>query len=232
MNEMRISLLHPSRGRPQQAYETAKKWIEKAGQKIEYILSLDESDIYQKAYFEKYGFVGSDWPDRLGIHKTVTGFNCVLQKNTSVVEATNQAAKQSTGDILLYLSDDFDCPDNWANLIIEKVKDFGDTWLLKVDDCLQPFNVPVLTIPIMSRGLYNKLGYFWYSEYKSMFVDCDLYEVTKRMGVLKLAPELKFPHNHVSIGKAQDDETYRRSAANWAQGEELFKKRKAINFGL
>lgn len=209
-----ISLLHPSRGRPKQAFQTAKKWLDLAGQPVEYILSLDSSDTSN--YYDYYG----------------TGVNAIIKPNNSVVEATNRAAQKSTGDILLYLSDDFDCPDNWANLITEKVKDFGDEWLLKVDDCLQQFNVPVLTIPIMSRGLYNRLGYFWFPEYKSMFVDEDLYHTCKNNGWLRLAPELKFPHNHVSIGKAQDDETYRRSAANWDQGKALFQKRKAANFPL
>lgn len=217
---MRISLLHPSRSRPQKAYETARKWIDKAGVEVGYILSIDNDD----PLFNKY-FFGDSFFDRLSRFT-------VQSNNNSVVEATNKAAASSHGDILVYLSDDFDCPDNWANLITDRVKDLGDTWLLKVDDCLQPFNVAVLTIPIMSRGLYNKLGYFWHPEYKSMFVDEDLYWTCRNNGWLKLAPELKFPHNHVSMGKAQDDETYRRSAANWDQGKALFQRRKAQNFPL
>jgi hypothetical protein len=102
--------------------------------------------------------------------------------------------------------------------------------LLKVDDCLQKFEVPVLTIPMMNRKLYEKLGYFWHPEYKSMFVDCDLFETVKKMGALKNAKHLKFEHQHVSVGKAPDDETYRNSAKNWEQGKALFAKRKAMGF--
>ena len=134
------------------------------------------------------------------------------------------------GDILVYLSDDFDCFDNWGVAIENEVKDFGTMWLLKVDDCLQKFEVPVLTIPIMSRGLYNRLGYFWYPEYRSMFCDEDLYWTCRKLGVIRNAPHLKFEHKHASVGKAPDDETYRRSAKNWDQGKELFNKRKGLGF--
>jgi hypothetical protein len=52
------------------------------------------------------------------------------------------------------------------------------------------------------------------------------------LGALKLAPHLKFEHQHVSVGKAQDDETYRRSAANWEQGKTTLAKHKAAGFPI
>lgn len=205
-----ISLIHPSRGRPELAHKTAKKWIQSAGVEVEHILSLDTSDAQLGAY-------------------TAIDLQCISD-NSCVVEATNTAAKKALGDILLYLSDDFDCFDNWGVAIENEVKNFGPLWLLKVDDCLQKFDVPVLTIPIMSRGLYNRLGYFWYPEYRSMFCDEDLYWTCRKLGVIRNAHHLKFEHKHASVGKAPDDETYRRSAKNWDQGKELFNKRKGLGF--
>lgn len=119
---------------------------------------------------------------------------------------------------------------------IEKIEEFFSIIpsdmpvVLKVDDKLQPFAVPVLTIPIMNRLAYKRLGYFWHPGYKSMFCDTHLYERSKRLGFLKFAPHISFEHQHVSVGKAQDDDTYRRSAANWNQGLALFKKHKAAGF--
>jgi len=104
--------------------------------------------------------------------------------------------------------------------------------LLKVDDCLQPYHVRVLTIPMMNRLLYQELGYFWNPLYDSMFVDQDLYEVCEKNRWLIHAPHLKFPHNHVSVGKAPDDETYRRSAANWNTGKATFQRRQQAGFPL
>jgi glycosyltransferase involved in cell wall biosynthesis len=213
---MKISLIHPSRGRAKKAHETFLEWMKKApmGSGVEYVLSVDSSD----PELEKY----KGW-----------GCDCIyVFDNNSVVEATNIAAKKATGDILLYLSDDFKCPNNWAQLIIEQFQGVTTPMLLKVDDCLQNFGVRVLTIPIMNRQLYEKLGYFWHPGYKSMFVDEDLYNTAEKLRALKFAPQLKFPHEHVCDGKAPDDETYRRSSANWNQGQEFFKQRKAAGFPL
>jgi hypothetical protein len=212
-----ISLLHPSRGRAAKSFKNAMRWQELAGTETELIVSIDYSDPLKLAYSEIY----SD-----------SDATVICNENSCVVEATNNAAKIATGDILLYLSDDFDCFPDWGKAVEVAVKDFKGDWLLKVDDCLQRFEVAVLTIPIMSRSLYKTLGYFWHPGYKSMFVDEDLYWTAEKIGALRKAPWLKFPHNHVSVGKAEDDETYRNSAKNWDTGKAFYQQRKQANFPL
>lgn len=212
---MVISLIHPSRGRAKKSFENAMEWFGKSGLEdgIQIIVSVDSDDEQLSEYRRRY-------------------ISVIDSPNKSVVDATNVAAKACNGDVLVYLSDDFKCHDNWGQLLLKEFEGVTDPMLLKVDDCLQGFHVPVLTIPIMNRALYERLGYFWYPEYKSMFVDEDLYWTAKKLGALKFAPHLKFPHEHVSVGKAKDDETYRRSAANWDQGKALFAKRKAAGFPI
>lgn len=212
-----ISLLHPSRGRPQKSFENSREWIEKAGCEVELIVSIDQSDNTKEEYCKKY-------------LDTKNTFLCY--ENDSVVQATNRAAKESKGDILVYLSDDFKSFLNWGVAVQKAFEGESRPLLIKVDDCLQQFTVPVLTIPIMNRSLYERLGYFWHYGYKSMFVDCDLYWTALKLGAIKNCPELKFPHEHPANGKAPDDETYRRSAANWKQGEDFFKLRQAQGFPL
>lgn len=210
-----ISLIHPSRGRPQKAFNTAKKWIESAGVEIEYILSIDSND-----------------PSKIDYALIFDGFNGkgITKENTSVVEATNKAATISKGDILLYLSDDFDCFPNWGKAIKKEFENEDRPLLIKVDDCIHHPSVPVLTIPIMNRKLYERLGYFWHPSYKSMFVDEDLYWTCYKLNAIKAAWHLKFEHQHCSVGKAQDDETYKRSSDNWDQGKAQFAQRKMIGF--
>lgn len=219
---MKISILHPSRGRPQKAFDTAKEWIEKIGDGVnwEYIQSIDFDDPKKDQYKELCN--DFDWVDRI----------CLYAANTSVVEATNRAAKRSNGDILVYLSDDFKCPDDWGVKVIKEFENENRPLLVKVNDCLQKFHIPVLTIPIMNRSLYTKLGYFWHPEYKSMFVDEDLYWTCFKMGAIKMCEHLKFPHEHPANGKAQNDDTYIRSSANWDQGKTTFSKRKLAGFPL
>lgn len=223
---MKISLIHPSRGRADKSLSNSCDWVSKAGCKVELILSLDDSDPEYKRYDKAYTNIHllSEYEGHDFTYKEI------CNGNTSVVEATNHAAKVATGDILLYLSDDFKCFDNWGLAVLKEFEGESRPLLIKVDDCLQGFNVPVLTIPIMNRQLYERLGYFWHPEYKSMFCDEDLYWTTYKMGAMKLCPHLKFEHHHICNGKAADDETYRASAKNWDQGKEVFKRRQAQGF--
>lgn len=211
---MKISLLHPSRSRPEKSFKNSQEWIQKAGCEVELVLSIDRDDPLLYDYMKQYNNFAH------------------VNYNTSVVEATNTAAKLATGDIFVYLSDDFKCFDNWGLAVLKEFEKESRPLLIKVDDCLQKFEVPVLTIPIMNRALYERLGYFWHPEYKSMFVDEDLYWTCFKMGAIKNAKHLKFPHEHPSNGKAPDDAIYQRSAANWNQGQILFKKRRAMGFPI
>jgi hypothetical protein len=204
------------------AFDQYKNWMAKSTGlvPIEHILSIDIDELQANEYRQLF-------KDSL-----------IVQDNPSdgyVVGATNAAAKHAKGDILIYLSDDFDCPTQWDVLIRHKLTD-GKEQLLKVDDCLQGFNVAVLTIPIMTRAFYDRFGYFFYLEYKSMFCDEDLYHVARLTNTMVLAPDLKFPHLHPSNPtetlRAQNDTTYNRSSAMWEQGKAIHQKRKAINYGL
>lgn len=208
---MTISLIHPSRSRPRKSYDNAMMWMQLAGAPVQLIVSLDSSDPLLSEYQRRYSGV-------------------LVNDNSNVVEATNKAASASKGDILVYLSDDFKCFPNWGKALITEFEKYTGPTLLKVDDCLQKFDVPVLTIPIMNRACYDKLGYFFHTGYKSMFVDEHLYWRTKKLGFLKLAPHLKFEHCHVSVGKAENDDTYKRSAANWDQGKALFAEHRRMGF--
>lgn len=213
-----ISLLHPSRGRAEKSFKNSTEWYEKSGiHDVEIILSLDNDDPQLDLYLETY-------------RNSPLTYQAIYHDNTSVVEATNHAARWAKNDIFIYLSDDFKCFDNWGVAVMKEFEQESLPLLLKVDDCLQNFTVPVLTIPIMNRALYERLGYFWHPEYKSMFVDEDLYWTATKLNAMKMCPHLKFEHAHVSVGKAQDDETYRRSSANWEQGKAVFAKRKTLGF--
>jgi hypothetical protein len=214
---MKISLIHPTRSRPQKSFMNHARWIDKAVDKnIETIVAVDLSDPKRKEYFNLYA-------------KIYAGMFYEFPAN-SLVEATNYAAKASNGDILVYLSDDFDCPERWDESIKEEFKKYTGPTLIKVDDCLQRLDVPVLTIPIMNRELYDLLGYFFHPDFRSMHCDEHLYWRAKKLNALQFAPHLKFEHRHVSVGKAEDDETYRRSTANWNHGVSTLAKHKALNF--
>lgn len=211
---MKISLLHPSRERARKAFIAFEEWIALSSKEheIEHILSLDNDDKQLGEY------------QRLFKHTTS---KILIQNNDCVVQAANHAAANSCGEILIYLSDDFGCPQNWDILIFNKIGHLKSA-ILRVNDLLQPMLNEVLTIPIMTRGVYSAVGYFFYPEYKSMWCDVDLYWSTKT--VLIIAPELIFEHRHHSVRKCEMDDTYRRSNDNFQSGLQIYNRR-AAQFG-
>lgn len=201
-----ISLIHPSRSRPAKAFEAARNWVTKAGEEVEYILSLDIDDPVR--YLNPYG-------------------QTIINNNRSAVDAINQAAKVSTGDILVVMSDDFDCPLDWAKEI-RKITEGKTDWILKTSDGTQGW---IITLPIMDRTYYNRFGYIYYPEYRHMFCDTELSAVADLTG-RRITSPLVFKHNHYSVTKEDRDEISVRADNTWQQGEKLFIERYKHNFGL
>ena len=212
---MRISLIHPSRNRPEMAHANYLNWLQKSEAQntgnsnitIEHILSLDLDEPKYHEYVELFGA------------------HHIVRENPSdgyVVGATNAAAKYATGDILIYLSDDFDCPKHWDRLIADRLKGIAMAGL-EVNDSYQT-NRNLLTIPIITRDLYDKWGFFWHPEFKSMFCDNFMYEQIKREGVLVDAMDLVFEHKHYSRGLMAKDQTNTRSEAEYNNGRLIFNK--------
>lgn len=196
------------------AYQAYCEWLSKADQDFEYIISLDHSDITQSQYFIK------NFPA-----------NCIrIGNNRSIVDAVNVATAVSTGDIIVVISDDFGCPENW-NSLIESRMDAEKMQLLHVNDTIQQ---SIVTIPILTRKLYDRLGFIYYPGYFSMFADNDLTECAKMLGAYVPALDLTFEHRHWVNGKNPKDATYERenSMPAYQMGQKLFGQRKKIRFGL
>lgn len=211
---MKISLLHPSRSRPQLALKCFNDWMLKAVNKdnVEYILSLSTND----PHYQEYQKVFSGLP----IH-------FVTSETNGLVIQANAAANCSTGSLLIAISDDFSCPNGWDKLLTDALDDKRD-YVVKTDDGIQPY---IMTLPMMDRAFYERLGHIYHPDYNHMYGDEELAEIGKRTGRTITLP-LKFPHNHYSTGKSQKDDVNRRNDSFMMVDGETFRKRKAQNFGL
>lgn len=203
-----ISLIHPSRCRAYQAKQAAENWISRAGCSIQYILSLDSDEP------QKMSYIGND-------------LNFIVNSNRSAVDAINNAAKESTGDILVVMSDDFDCPQDWGKQIISLTTGKTD-WIAKTPDGIQRW---MITLPIMDRHYYNRFGYVYYPEYRHLFCDTELTCVADLLQ-RKIELPINFVHNHYSVSKSKKDEISVRADATQEQGEKLFIERAKKNFDL
>lgn len=218
---MKISIIHPTRSRPDQAYNTFRNWTEKASDwnNFQYILSLDVNDSFLSQYI---GCTDTKWRKSNAID-----FLPIINKNNSAIDAINAGAKIAKGDILIVISDDTDCPEHWDTMLLEKLKGKSD-FCAKVDDGLQP---TLVTMPIMDRVYYERYSYIYNPSYQHMFVDQELTAVAIMTGKYIKLP-LLFPHNHYSTGKTPKDALNSRNDATWQQGERLFNERLKTNFDI
>lgn len=211
-----ISLIHPSRGRPVKSRDTTLKWITKAGCDVELIVSIDNNDRLNNTYRDLYS--------------SLSPFNVkiISNDNRSAVDAVNHAAKVASGNILIVVSDDSDCPDNWSRIIYECTSGKSD-FVLKVYDGVQKW---IVTMPIVDRIYYNRFGYIYHPDYSHMFVDTHFTHVADVLGRVIWRNDIVFPHLHYSVTRIKKDEVSEKADATWNQGKNLYLKHFIESFGL
>lgn len=207
---MKISILHPSRSRPEMAIKTIQKWISNADNAVEYILSIDNDDFS----YDMNVLGGLPIQVLRGV-------------NSNAVQAINRAAAVCTGDLLIVVSDDTDCFEHWDTLLLKELEGKSD-FCVKTDDGLQP---TLITMPVMDRVYYERYGYVYFPSYSHLFVDQELTSVAIMTGkYIKL--DLKFNHLHYTTGKTLKDGLNARNDSTWRSGEKLFNERLKTNFGI
>lgn len=212
---MKISIIHPSRSRPELATETYYKWMGRAknSKNIQYILSVDDSD---EKHLEKY-------------YENLFGgvSDIVCKDNKSAIEAINNGAKIAKGDLIIVISDDFDCPVGWDQFLLDSLKGKSD-FLVKTQDGIQP---TLITLPIMDRKYYERFGYVYHPSYIHMSSDVEMTMVGYALDKIITLP-LLFKHNHYSVGGIKKDAISIRNDRSYSHGYKNLEARKKINFGL
>jgi hypothetical protein len=183
-----------------------------ASERYEYILSIDASDPCLSEYeaiFPKGTYIITD--------------------NENVVMAANQGAKHAKGEILVLISDDFDCPKNWDLTIREALK--GKSGLLKTYDGVQKW---IVTLPIMTRDYYEEQGHIYFPAYHHMFCDTDQTHKADLQRKLIIRNDIVFNHDHYSKKGSNNkkDAVNEKADKPWEQGERVYLKRCSDKFGL
>jgi hypothetical protein len=212
---MMFSLVHSSRGRAAGAEEAVREWAAKRSglHQYEHILSLDMDDEIRdyEVIVAKYGL------------------RSTVNVNRTMVEAANRGAAVAAGDVIVVVSDDFGCPDQWDVRLSAVIGGRARAALLVHDG----IDGRIMTLPILTRAYYSELGHVYHPAYRSMYADDDLTEVALRDRALIDARHLTFPHRHHSVGLSAEDMTYARqdSGRAWWHGWRVFQKRRIEAFG-
>jgi len=210
-----ISILHPSRSRPQQAFETFRRWTQSCDVTFEYILSIDFDDPCKEEYWELF----------LTNYPSSPIVTC--NHNRSAIDAINRAATYATQNLLIQISEDFYCFPGWGKTILDATKGKED-FLLKTNDGTQGW---IVTLPIMDRKFMEANGYFYHPGYSHMFCDTDLTHKADIEKKLIIRNDITFQHNHYTTKKTQKDAVNEKADRTWSQGQSLYFERLKDGFG-
>lgn len=199
MKPVKISLLLPTRGRP----EKLKKFLDSAcvlakkPERIQVILYVDEDDLTTLSFEYK----------NLETKKLIGPRNTMGFYNTACL-------KSSDGELVVLVNDDVVIQTkNWD----EKIAEFHDAhpdkiYLAYPNDLNKKKSLA--TFPILSRKTCDLLQDVFPLSYKGSLIDLHLYDIFNRFKKKKLdrlffLEDVVFEHRHFRNNKAEIDDTYK-----------------------
>jgi len=196
---MKISILTPSRGRPEMAARFASSVIDTAyiPEDIELLFYVDNDDPRLSAY--------ADW------HLICPGnVKVIIGEPMRTSMSWNILAKQCTGDILIMGNDDMMYrTEGWDHILLKRIAQFKNgIYVAYFDDGIN--GESHAAFPIVSRLWYETLGYFTRESFHFLYTDTWISDIGKKLDRMCFIPEVMCEHLHFTTGKMQADETTMR----------------------
>lgn len=203
----KISLLHATRGRPQQAVEAREKWIKAAAKpgRVEHIFAMDcDDEASQKAL--------ASFTHRI-----------VPTKGGGCVAAWNLAADASSGDVLVQLSDDWTPIEGWDEEFVRRLRDVSQPAVLRPSDGHRRDDL--LCMAILTRARLKQQGSFLHGGYFGIYSDDEYSFRAYQDGVVIDARDMVLLHDHPNYNpNVEMDETYlnQNSTERDKEGRKIF----------
>lgn len=157
----------------------------------------------------------------------------IYGESTDKVNAINRDMEVVQGwDILINMSDDMEFIVPGFDLQIINDFKLHNTLDLLIHYPDQAAGQALITMAIMGKDYYNRFGYIYNPEYKSLFCDNEQQEVAKRLGRYVFIKKRLFNHNHPAWGLAQADDLMRHTESFYYEDQATFERRKLVNFGV
>ena len=207
----RISVCHATRGRPEQAIGCRQLWMAKAHNPwaVEWIFSVDDDDATAA---------------KLKAFQPVSG-------KGGCVAAWNRAAEKAKGEILVQGSDDWDPPQDWDKILLDRIGDTSRPAVLAISDGHRKDDL--LCMAILTRARWEQQGRVMfapeYDEASGIYSDNEYSARAYRDGVVIRAKDVVFLHNNpMFTGQKADEEFLRHnSTTNYQIGQKLYEERNA-----
>jgi hypothetical protein len=202
-----ITLVHPSRGRPEQAQAALQIWQDWANAETRHVLSLDSDDPKLAEYQDL--FADSE---------------ILVNDNQTMVEALNRCLPcLSADDALITLFDDMTPSPQWGSQFAA---------MIQPDKLLQiNCGVALQTVCAGAASVFMRWGYIYYPGYVSMYADNDYQEHGQREGLF-IQSDIEIEHHHPAHGTGTEDPTYWRQnhQAAYRIGKMILDRRRLCAF--
>lgn len=228
-----ISLLHASKGRATKALQTMRLWAERCTrpEDVQYVFALESTDAETDAMLERELPVANlPWWNEGDVVAVRGNFG-------GSAPAWNAACKVSGGALLLQISDDLVCPQDWDTALLNRLPEQWETTplVIAVNDGLR--RDKLMTGAICTRMYADWKGEFLHPGFMSMYSDDDFTFRAYRdqqdgnCRVIE-ARDLLFEHQHHCKTNAEPDATYlwtgRKEA--YEHGKKLFLERNPMAY--
>ena len=156
-------------------------------------------------------------------------------QGTDKISAINSNIKDKSFDIVICASDDM-VPKvySWDQKIATAMKEhFPD-----LDGCVHfndgNTNGKLITFSILGKTLYDRFGYIYHPDYKSLYCDDEFTQVVRAMGKEKYIDQVIISHEHYSVEGTENygdlDLSAQKTLHYSGRDQIVFNKRKELGF--
>lgn len=221
---MFILVKFPSRGRPEKLMSTLKLYLEKADSisRMFFMITLDSDDpTATSELVQQILALGRNIQVQLGF-------------SGSKIAAINRDLQSAPPfDILLLASDDMIPVIQGYDSVIRSAMQMH----YPTTDGVLWFNdgfrgKELNTLCILGRKYFQRFGYIYHPEYKSLWCDNEFTDVANKLRRQKYIPEVIIRHDHPGNGVGTFDESYNQNCTNNDVDEARYNLRKKSGFGI
>lgn len=220
---MKLLIKFPTRSRTHKFLNVLKKYKDySTDDNTFFLITMDSDDKEMNSDFVR---------DILDSYKNL---KYVYGDSPSKVAAINRDIELiEDWDILLLASDDM-VPQKkgYDSIIIEKMKEFyPDTdGVLFFNDGFK--GQELNTLSILGKKYYERFGYVYYPEYRSVWADNEFMNVADLLGKQTYFDEVIIKHEHPDWGYGKRDIIHTENFSNESHDRILYDKRKFLNFEI
>lgn len=231
MKPFRVLIIHPTRGRPEEAFRAFRNHVETmAGEntQIKYIFSMDSDD---KTI--------SQYQTDISCKNVEVGF-MITNGNSGCVDAVNACYNRKQlqeMDLIILTSDDMRLCQGWDISLKEILDREGYDKCIKTKQPGDFHKDRIMTLQIGGAKFFLDFNTFFWPDYVSMYADKDLSTWARQQKRYILALHLVCPHLNPQMGQPgalPPDETYAKENAEvkFIKGKELFTRRARQRFPI